>query len=288
MCTWGVCITNSGDQMLGCQCVCSTVTNVVILSVVRSLHLSFVMWFCPELHRGKFTLGSSWSPEWRWPVKHLGHLELDGNSWAEPPLQGTGRRNHTRQDLLGTPIFMKILWNHTKQDLLGTHIFMCTGKRTERRLMGSVLWWFCEEVNGVWVYLDASEKGKEEKKSAQRPSWRLQWVLCKRAAFFSGSPGSSGFLSKAVRIPQSRGWDKGQVCPWRVSLGTSAEPSHIPLLSVRGGEVSWDVHWKPSPVPPIVTVLLGWVCPPLRALVFFLLQEASEVGVGIEEELCEP
>ena len=37
----------------------------------------------------------------------------------------------------------------------------------------------------------------------------------------------------------------------------------------------------------VVSVLLEQVCLPLRTLASSLLQEPNEVGVGIEEELCE-
>ena len=37
-------------------CVCNTVTNVVVLFVVRSLYLPFMMQFCQELRNGKLLL----------------------------------------------------------------------------------------------------------------------------------------------------------------------------------------------------------------------------------------
>ena len=188
-------------------CVCNTVTNVVVLFVVRSLYLPFMMQFC-HLHNSKSPLESSWSPEWRWPEKHWGHLELDGWSRAEPSLRGTGKRALTGRISwallflcrwnLATPVILMI----RSRDLL----YSCLLGRTQGRVVGSMLWRFCEEADGKWVCFHGNENGEEKKVPTTKLV--LQFVHVRELFSFSGLPGNSGSLPKAVRIPPSRGWDK--------------------------------------------------------------------------------
>lgn len=50
---------------------------------------------------------------------------------------------------------------------------------------------------------------------------------------------------KTVRISQSKGWDKRQLCPWR---------KFFFLLRVRSGEVQRVAHQKPHTVAPICSI----------------------------------
>ena len=75
-------------------------------------------------------------------------------------------------------------------------------------MVGSMLWRFCEEADGKWVCFHGNENGKEKKK-CQQLSLFCSECCVRELSSFSGLPGNSGALPKAVRIPQSRGWGKG-------------------------------------------------------------------------------
>ena len=52
------------------------------------------------------------------------------------------------------------------------------------------------------------EMKMERKKKVPTTKLVLQFVRVRELFSFSGLPGNSGSLPKAVRIPPSRGWDK--------------------------------------------------------------------------------
>lgn len=167
---------------------------------------------------------------WKAPgLLNGGDLKATGASlaWWEvlgrAPLQGTGRRTLTRQDLL-----FLCRWNWLNQwswwlGIETSSIPVCWEEHWGS-VVGSMLWWFCEEADGKWVCFHGN---KMERKKGANNQVGFCSECCVKAVFFFWAA-DIWLSAQSSENPTKQRVGQGIGQPWRIVLGTSAGPSPRP------------------------------------------------------------
>lgn len=180
-----------------------------------------------------------------WPEKHWGIFSLMG-SHGRRHLQGTGRRTSPGR-ISWALLFLcrEEIWLNQWFWWLGietSSIPVCWEEHWGK-LVGSMLWWFCEEADGSgFVFMSLKWKGKN--KSQQTKLLCSECCVRELSSFFWATRHLALCPKQENPTKQRVGQGIGQ--PLEDSLGHQCRAFTLLLLSVRCNEVSWDVHWRLS------------------------------------------